>query len=254
MISYNFAGSDPIAVAAPPSLTSAERAASSTATGAATAAPSRMLGPVLLGLPLFAMLSPAQAAELALRCSLRACERGQTIVRQGGRDGALFVLLSGRAITLRTDAQGREVILCLLGEGEVIGELDLIDGCAHSSTVRCEERCMVLVMPAAAFAVHLARHPALAEAMLKLLTRRLRHAHGRINSLALYPAKERLMHQLQAMSEPCEGGRVIRGKLSRQMLGKMLGASREMISRMMGDLVADGVVELRADGSTWLPR
>jgi CRP/FNR family cyclic AMP-dependent transcriptional regulator len=215
--------------------------------------PSRMLGPVLQGLPLFATLGPQRTAELAQRCSLRVFERGELIVRQDARDAALFVLLSGRAVSLRTNDQGREVILCLLGDGEIIGELDLIDGRAHSSSVRCELRCLVLVMPAAAFAVQVAQHPPLAEAMLKLLTRRLRHAHGRITSLALHSAKERLLHQLHAMSVPHEGQRVIRGKVSRQMLGKMLGASREMISRMMSELAEEGRLEVRADGDTWLP-
>jgi hypothetical protein len=122
-------------------------------------------------LPLFSSLSPTRVAELAQACSVRVFRRGEFIVEQGGHDHALFVLLSGRALTLRTDNQGREVFLTLMASGALVGELPLVDGLGHSSTARCESTCHVLVIPAPAIAAELAQNHGLAEALLKLLSR-----------------------------------------------------------------------------------
>jgi CRP/FNR family cyclic AMP-dependent transcriptional regulator len=80
----------------------------------------------------------------------------------------------------------------------------------------------------------------------------LRHAHQRVSSLALDTVRERLVRQLWLMSVDQAGKRVVPHKVSRQMLANMLGASREMVSRVMAELSEEGMIGSLPDGMIWL--
>ena len=90
----------------------------------------------------------------------------------------------------------------------------------------------------------------MAYAVMKGLVQRLRHADSKIESLALMDVYGRVAKALLEFSSPdARGDTIIRDKVSRQDLAKMVGASREMVSRVMKDLEERGFVETRADGS-----
>jgi CRP/FNR family transcriptional regulator, cyclic AMP receptor protein len=214
----------------------------------ASAAPIELSARLLMGLPLFAGLTSAQAEDLATRSTLRHYARGQWVIRQGDQDNALFVFLGGRALRVRTDARGREVVLSRLGTGDHVGDMSLIDGRPHSSAVRCEERCTLLVVPGSVFAACMARMPRLAEAMMQSLVARLRFSHRRISSLALDETKERVARWLHEMCSEVDGCYIIQEKVSRQQLGRTIGASREMVSRVMTEMAANKLIETLSNG------
>lgn len=209
-------------------------------------------GPVLLGIPLFSRLSAQQLHELTQLSTVRTCARGEVVIHQGGHDNALFVFLGGKALSVRTDGRGREVVLHRIVRGDHAGDLSLIDGKPHSSTVRCEERCLVLVVPGAVLAHCVAQMPELAHAMTLALVTRLRFSHRRISSLALDETKDRVAQWLVEMSTELEGRSVVCEKISRQVLGRTVGASREMVSRVMTDMAAQDLIETLPNGFTLL--
>ena len=200
--------------------------------------------------PLFSMLTAVQAASVADSVVKRRFKRGEPIVEQGKKSNALTILLTGRARVISTDTRGREVILATMHPGDYVGEMSLIDDAPHSASVFAEIQSDALVLGRAEFARCLPEDDSMAYAVLRGLVQRLRHADRKIESLALMDVYGRVARALLE-SAGHKGGEqaVIRDKVSRQDLAKMVGASREMVSRVMKDLEERGFIETREDGS-----
>ncbi len=216
--------------------------------------PPQPLGPgLLLNIPLLAALPVEQAQELAAQSFKRRYMRGEYILEQGQHGHSLYILLQGKAHVLRTDNRGREVILDVLRTGDHAGEMCLIDNQPHSASVRCETNCDVLELPGAVLARTLPDRPVLSWMLMRTLVKRLRRAHRQINSLALKDVPGRVMRALHDMSEPEQiGSRIVRERVSRHELARMVGASREMVSRVVLELATQGKLELRDDGGVRL--
>lgn len=200
--------------------------------------------------PLFSMLTEAQAVSVANAVVKRRFKRGEVIVEQGKKSNALFILLNGRARVLTADSRGREVILATLQPGDHIGEMSLIDNEPHSATVRAEVQTDVLMLGRVEFARCLPENTSMAYAVMRGLVQRLRHADRKIESLALMDVYGRVARALlEFAAETPEGELLIREKISRQDIAKMVGASREMVSRVMKDLEERGFIQTQDNGS-----
>ena len=205
---------------------------------------------LLRRVPLFAMLTAAQAEAVADAIVKRRFKRGEKIVEQGKKSNALFIVLTGRARVITADARGREVILATLNPGDYIGEMSLIDNEPHSATVRAEVQTDVLMLGRVEFARCLPENTSMAYAIMKGLVQRLRHADSKIESLALMDVYGRVARALLEFAKPdVNGSLLIRDKISRQDIAKMVGASREMVSRVMKDLEERGFIETQENGS-----
>ena len=199
--------------------------------------------------PLFSLLTTEQAQSIADSVVKRRFRRGEVIVEQGRKSNALFILLNGRARVLTADQRGREVILAVLQPGNYVGEMSLIDDEPHSATVRAEVQTDMLVLGRNEFSRCLPDSSSLSYAVLRGLVARLRNADRQIESLALLDVYGRVARTLLDMAEEDKGIKIIRGKVSRQDMAKIVGASREMVSRVMKDLEDKGVIETLENGS-----
>ncbi len=200
--------------------------------------------------PLFSMLTDVQASLVADAVVKRRYRRGENIVEQGKKSNALFIMLTGRARVVSTDNRGREVILATLKPGDHVGEMSLIDNEPHSATVQAEIQTDVLELARQDFARCLPENTSMAYAVMKGLVQRLRHADRKIESLALMDVYGRVARALLEFAIPdADGQLVIRDKISRSDIAKMVGASREMVSRVMKDLEERGFVEVQGTGS-----
>ena len=203
--------------------------------------------------PLFSRLTSAQAAFVAQAVVKRRFKRGEPIVEQGKKSNDLTILLTGRARVISTDSRGREVILATLQAGDHVGEMSLIDDEPHSASVFAEVQTDVLILGHLAFARCLPDSGSMAYALLEELVQRLRQADRKIESLALMDVYGRVAQALLGFAgQNDEGHSVIRTKVSRQDLAKLVGASREMVSRVMKDLEERGFIQTREDGSLWV--
>jgi CRP-like cAMP-binding protein len=201
--------------------------------------------------PLFSTLTQAQAESVADAVIKRRFKRGECIVEQGKKSNMLAIVLAGRARVVTTDGRGREVILATLSPGDYVGEMSLIDNQPHSATVRAEIQTDALILGRTEFARCLPENSSMAYAVMKGLVQRLRHADRKIESLALMDVYGRVARALLEVAQPDrEGQLVIRDRVSRQDVAKMVGASREMVSRVMKDLEDRGFIEVAEDGST----
>lgn len=202
-------------------------------------------------IPLFATLTPAQATFVADAVEKRRYRKGDVIVEQGKKSDFLAILLAGRARVVTADEKGREVILATLHAGDHLGEMSLIDNQPHSATVCADVQTDVLLLGRAEFVRCLPENNALSFAIMKGLVKRLRAADRKIESLALMDVYGRVARALLDLSQPLQPGTgVISGKVSRQELAKTIGASREMVSRVLKDLEDRGLVEVLDDGRT----
>jgi CRP-like cAMP-binding protein len=199
--------------------------------------------------PLFSLLTNDQAQGIADSVVKRRYRRGEIVVEHGKKSNALFILLTGRARVLTADSRGREVILAVLQPGDYVGEMSLIDNEPHSATVRSEIQTDMLVLGRAEFARCLPENSTLSYAIMRGLVQRLRSADRQIESLALLDVYGRVARALLEMSEMIAEQKVIRNKVSRQDLAKVVGASREMVSRVMKDLEERGIIETQENGS-----
>ena len=200
--------------------------------------------------PLFSMLTEAQATAVADAVVKRRFKRGEMIVEQGKKSNALFILLNGRVRVLTADGRGREVILATLQPGDHIGEMSLIDNEPHSATVRAEVQSDVLMLGRMEFARCLPENSSMAYAVMRGLVQRLRHADRKIESLALMDVYGRVARALLEFAVEHEDGEmIIREKISRQDIAKMVGASREMVSRVMKDLEERGFIQTQDNGA-----
>ena len=206
---------------------------------------------LLRRVPLFAMLSEDQLSRLASSVLKRRVKRGERVVTQGQRSDALSIILSGRARVLMTDSSNnREVILATLKTGDYFGEMSLIDNDVHSATVEAEIQTDVLELGREEFLHCLAESAPLAYGVIRSLVQRLRHADRKIGSLALMTVYGRVANVLLDLAKAAPAGdMIIRDRLSRQDIAKMVGASREMVSRVMKDFEEQGfVTPLEAGG------
>lgn len=135
-------------------------------------------------------------------------------------------------------ADGREVTLAVLGPGQMVGEMSLIDEAARSADAVCLEPTTVLWMDRLTFRRHLGEHPILTENLVRELSHRLRHANQRISALSSLDVGGRLAAQLLAFGDDFgqeeEGGALrISLPLSQSELADLVGATRESVNRAL---------------------
>ena len=206
---------------------------------------------LLRNVPLFSVLTENQLAVLTGAVSRKSLPRGTIIIAAGDTTESLYVLISGRLKVMMSDDEGREVILAILGPNEYFGEMGLIDDLTRSASVVALEACEVLSLSKRDFKRCLAENFEMAMTVMRGLVKRLREADQKIGSLALMDVYGRVARLLLEMSETVNGQKVVTKKLAKQDIAKMIGASREMVSRVMKDLQSGGYIEVRP-GSIFL--
>lgn len=193
--------------------------------------------------PLFQGLADDRLAAIARCAMMRRISRGHAVVHAGDRSDFVYFVLTGNLKVVVSDEDGREVILSILGQGELFGEMGMFGERPRSATV-------VAVMPADLiqiakqdFRTIMEQNFDIAWRIMANLAERLRNADRKIESLALMDVYGRVARLLLDMSEEVAGEIMVTRKISKQDIAKMIGASREMVSRVMKDLGLQGLIE-----------
>ncbi len=205
---------------------------------------------VLRNIPLFSGLDESELGRLSKGAMRRRAARGEQVVRAGEDAETLIVLLTGRAKVTNFDEEGREIILAWLSPGEFFGEMGLIDGSPRSANVVAVEPCELLILGKHEFERCMQDNFQVVKKLMQILVRRLREADRNIESLALLDVYGRVARLLLDMSEDDSGKRVVRQKISKQDMARMIGASREMVSKVMRDLEVGGYIISEGDHIT----
>ncbi len=210
-----------------------------------TMSPATVSTTVLKAVPLFATVPDDALRTLATIVTRRSVTRSTIIMSAGDPTDSLYIVLSGRLKVMMSDADGKEVILSILGPGEFFGEMGLIDDSPRSASVLAIEPCELLAISKRDFKKALAENFEMSMAVMRGLVHRLREADRKIGSLALLDVYGRVARLLLDMAETVDGQKMVTKRLPKQDIAKMIGASREMVSRVMKDLQTGGFIEMR---------
>lgn len=194
----------------------------------------------------FEGISDAALESLAALAATRSYPKNTIIVSEGDRSDTLFLILDGRVKVFVSDDGNRELVLSTQGPGEYFGEMILDDG-PRSASVMTLDPCRMAVVTRESFRNVLARNPEMAVTVIRNLIRRCRVLTESAKDLALLDVYGRLAKLLLSLAHEEEGSLVIAEKLTKQEIGERIGASREMVSRILKDLTAGGYV--RMEGS-----
>jgi CRP/FNR family cyclic AMP-dependent transcriptional regulator len=201
----------------------------------------------LRAVPLFASLPlPAQQA-LVCEARQRTYAKGAIVINEGDAAHGLFIVCSGLLKACLNDDQGRELILSTLGPGDHFGELALLDDAPRSANVAALEPTDLLVITKTAFQGVLQSHPDCMWPIVRSLVERVRELTENVRALALVDVFGRLARLLTGLATPAEGDtQVVEPRPTQQDIASRIGASREMVSRILKDLVIGGYLTLEA--------
>jgi len=208
----------------------------------------------LRNVPIFADLEDRDLQKIALLGTRQRYKKGNIVVLEQESGAALFVIISGKVKVVRTDEDGREVILSMFGPGEFFGEMALLDGLTRSASVVATVRSELLMIHRRDFLELLNEFPAVGIALLGELAMRLRKADMQIKSLSLKDAAGRVANVLLMLADDL--GVFRKGKVEiedlplQQDIANMAGTSRETVSRMLHQFIRDGQVSLKGNTLT----
>jgi CRP/FNR family cyclic AMP-dependent transcriptional regulator len=201
-------------------------------------------------IPLFSNLPPPELAALEKRATTKGYAKNTILVSEGDNTDSLFVIQAGKVKVFLSDEEGKEVILNIHGPGDYFGEIALLDDAPRSASVMTLEDSRMLVISKRDFQECLALHPSIALTLLRDLSLRLRTLTESVRSLALMDVYGRVARTLLSLATPRDGRLVIEQKLTQKDIANMVGASREMVSRILKDLTAGGYVTVHKNGIT----
>ncbi|MGZ8203618.1 MAG: Crp/Fnr family transcriptional regulator [Burkholderiales bacterium] len=195
---------------------------------------------ILKTVPLFSLFSDHQLSTLFPAIQHRTYPRHSFMLRGGERTDALYVILSGRAKVVMDDGEGREVTLTTIGPSEFFGEMSLIDEKPRSASVEALEVCEVLYVSKQAFMACLKDNLDVAMLMLRSVVGRLREADKKIASLALMDVHGRVARLIMEVAKQVDGLWVV--DTGSEEMARMVGASREMVSRVLKEMREGGLI------------
>ncbi|MEK7877552.1 MAG: cyclic nucleotide-binding domain-containing protein [Pseudomonadota bacterium] len=197
---------------------------------------------ILKTVRLFSTLSDDQLRLLQHCLQLRSYPRNTLIMRAGEETDALYIILSGRVKILIPDEEGHEVILAFMGPNEFFGEMGLLDDQPRSASVETLEPCEMLRFSKTGFIACLKDNFDVAMIVIRNLVKRLRDADRSIESLALIDVYGRVARLLLDQAQEIDGLWTVKQAPPKQEMARMIGASREMVSRVMKDLRQRGYI------------
>jgi CRP/FNR family transcriptional regulator, cyclic AMP receptor protein len=191
----------------------------------------------------YAPLADGTLREIAAAGVVRAYPKNAIIINEGDVGDALYIVLSGRLKVYASNETGKEVVLDFHGPGEYVGEMSL-DGSPRSASVVTVEPTTCAVVGRAQFRSFVLAHPDFALHLIEKLIHRARLATENVKSLALSDVYGRLVRLLTALARDVDGRQVVAERLTQQEIAERVGASRDMISRLLKDLVGGGYVAI----------
>jgi CRP/FNR family cyclic AMP-dependent transcriptional regulator len=200
-------------------------------------------------IPLFSGLSEAQCNWVRGRLSLRVFSKHHDVVVAGMQGEAVYVVLSGTVKVYLPQLDGVDVIVAILGPGDPVGEMNLIDHSGHSASVVTLEETRALRMDEHSFNIALQTFPVLSQNLIQILNSRLRRSTGQIQALAALDVRQRVIHQLLAFASRygCPGSSgetVIPIRLTQPDLAGLVGASRKRVNQAIVSLKRSGHIAI----------
>ncbi len=185
-------------------------------------------------------------------CEIRSFTRKSTIIAASNRCDSLFLILEGSVTILIEGADGKEIILTYLNQGNFFGEIGLFIGNdkerERSTLVRARTACEVAEMTYEKFRELTKKDPEMLYILGSQMANALRNTTLKVGNLAFLDVTGRIARTLlqlckqpDAMTHP-DGMQI---KITRQEIGRIVGCSREMVGRVLKDLEEQGLIDVK---------
>jgi len=203
---------------------------------------------LLRTVPLFSELSDEAITSLSRLAARRRYPRDTVVFFENEEGDCLFMILEGRIKVTILGDDGREIILTMLGPGDLFGEMALLDNEPRSATAIAVEESELLLLQRSDFQAVVGENPGISVALIKVLTARLRRANHQIQTLALLDVYGRVARVILDMAREegrrLKDGRIAFRRATHQEIANRIGTTRETVTRMLKDLERQGLVRV----------
>jgi len=203
---------------------------------------------VLRRTPLFASLTEDETQALRRRVSSKQYDRGELLFSEGDTCRGLFIVARGKIRIFKLSATGREQTLAIEGPGSSFAELPVFDGGNYPASAASSEDAEVLFISRKDFQDFCREHPEVGLKVIAVVGSRLRRLVGIIEDLSFTTVRQRLISLIlrlaQTSATRSSEGVYIELTKSQQDLAAELGTVREVISRNLGRLEAEGYLDV----------
>lgn len=203
---------------------------------------------VLRKTALFASLTETEMHALRARVSTRRFHRGELLFNEGDSCTGLFLVATGKIRIFKMSAAGREQVLAVEGPGSSFAELPVFDGGNYPASASALEDSEVLFISRKDFQNFCREHPDVALKVIAVVGSRLRRLVGIIEDLSFTTVRQRLiaviLRMVQASGTSSKEGVHVELTMSHQDLAAELGTVRELVSRNLSRLQAEGFLEV----------
>ena len=208
----------------------------------------------LKAVPFFTQLSDKELDTIRAVAAEKTYPKNAVVLTEGEMGDSLYMIMSGKVKVFIGDEEGREIILKILGPSTFFGEMSMIDKQPRSASVTTIEPSTFLVLTHSSFERCVEQQPRIGNLVMQMLAQRVREADRKIGTLALMDVYGRVASTLLELSVYNDGKLVVGEKLSQQDLANMVGASREMVNRILKDLSDRGFISIESKSITIINR
>ena len=208
---------------------------------------SSSLRQVLRGSRLFARLGDSEIDAILAHASVARQAEGDQIFAKGDPGNSMMAVLKGRVMISAPSPDGRQVVLTVMREGDVFGEIALLDGNERTADATAMISCELLVVPRRSLLALLERRPDLCIDLLIVLCERLRRTNEQVEDFAFLDLEARIAKVLLRLAQeetPRSPASRLGLKISQRALGELVGGSRESVNKHLQDWKRSGIIGL----------
>lgn len=197
--------------------------------------------------PLFSHLGDSDADAILAEARVVRYPQGAQIFAKGDPGNSMMAVLHGRVTISNPSADGRQLVVTMFHEGDVFGEIALLDGKERSADATAASDCELLVVPRRSVLRLLEHRPEVCIELMVVLCERLRRTNEQVEDFAFLDLEARIAKVLLRLAQeeaPHSPASRLGLKISQRALGELVGGSRESVNKHLQDWKRSGIIAI----------
>lgn len=200
---------------------------------------------MLKEISLFACLDDDTLEKLQNAALKRSYPKNTVLFSKGDIGDSMYVVIQGKVKAVIYSEEGREMLLSFFGPGEYFGEMAMLDGRPRSASMVTKTFCRLMIIQREDVKRILFSNPDMAFLLLQKILEKLRDATERIEDLTFLNVYGRMANLFLQLARPTDRELIINERLTHQEIANMVGSSREMVSRIMKELICGQYIAVK---------
>lgn len=185
---------------------------------------------------------------LEKQSTMRKLKRGEPVYLPSQQADGLLLVAKGRVKICHMTPEGKQSILNFIDQGEIFGELAVIDGEKRGEYAETSEATTLVLIPQRAVRAVIQKYPQVVLGVTKLIGMRRQRIERRLRNLLFRSNRERVVHLLLELAEkygePSGEGIDLNIRLSHQEMASIIGSTRETVTVVLGQLQGEGMIKI----------